>query len=97
MSSAVMGTSQSDLCALGRDHLYPNYRQAPIVIRQLELIAGERGFRDAMREYLKRHAFANATWLDLVRILEVRNPEVAKWSRVWVESRGRPEITGGTG
>ena len=31
-----MGTSQSDLCALGRDHLYPNYRQAPIVIARGE-------------------------------------------------------------
>ncbi|MCU1232382.1 MAG: hypothetical protein JWP63_349 [Candidatus Solibacter sp.] len=70
------------------------YDKAPIVMRQLEMIAGESGFRDGMREYLKRYAFGNATWLDLVNILEARNPgQVAKWSRAWVEMRGRPEIT----
>jgi aminopeptidase N len=69
------------------------YDKAPVVMRQLEMIAGERGFREGMREYLKQYAFGNATWLDLVSILEARNPgQVAKWSRAWVELRGRPEI-----
>ncbi len=69
------------------------YDKAPVVMRQLEMIAGERGFREGMREYLKQYAFGNATWLDLVSILEARNPgQVAKWSRAWVEQRGRPEI-----
>jgi acetylornithine/N-succinyldiaminopimelate aminotransferase len=36
MSSAVMGTSASELCALGRDFLYPNYRQAELVIARGE-------------------------------------------------------------
>jgi aminopeptidase N len=70
------------------------YNKAPIAMRQLETIAGERGFRDGMREYLKKHSFGNATWLDLVSILEARNPgKVAPWSRAWIEQRGRPEIT----
>jgi aminopeptidase N len=69
------------------------YDKAPVVMRQLEMIAGERGFREGMREYLKQYAFGNATWLDLVGILGARNPgQVAKWSRAWVELRGRPEI-----
>jgi aminopeptidase N len=69
------------------------YNKAPIAMRQLEMIAGETGFRDGMREYLKKYAFANATWLDLVVILEARNPgKVAGWSKAWVEQRGRPEI-----
>jgi len=69
------------------------YDKAPIVMRQLEMIVGEQGFRDGMRDYLKRYSFANATWLDLVNILEERNPgKVAKWSHAWVEMRGRPEI-----
>ena len=75
--------------------LYGNiiYDKAPIVMRQLEGIAGEEGFRDGLREYLKRYSFGNATWLDLVQIFESRNPgEVARWSRSWVERRGRPEI-----
>jgi aminopeptidase N len=70
------------------------YNKAPIAMRQLEMIAGEHGFREGMREYLKKHSFGNATWLDLVNILEARNPgKVAPWSRAWVEQRGRPEIT----
>ena len=46
------------------------YQKAPIVMRQLELIVGEQAFRDGLREYLKRYSFGNATWLDLVRILD---------------------------
>ncbi len=70
------------------------YQKAPIVMRQLETMLGEEAFRDGVREYLKRYAFGNATWLDLVRILDARTPQnVAAWSRSWVEERGRPEFT----
>ena len=67
------------------------YQKAPVVMRQLEMMLGEQPFRDGLREYLKRYAFDNATWLDLVRILDARTPEnVTAWSRAWVEERGRP-------
>ena len=70
------------------------YQKAPIVMRQLEMMLGEQPFRDGLREYLNRYAFGNATWLDLVRILDARTTEnVAAWSRAWVEERGRPEFT----
>jgi aminopeptidase N len=70
------------------------YEKAPIVMRQLEMIVGEQRFRDGLREYLKRYAFGNATWLDLIRILDARTPEnLAAWSRAWVEERGRPQFT----
>src|SRR5688572_16844380 len=62
------------------------YQKAPIVMRQLEMIVGEQAFRDGLREYLKTYAFRNATWPDLVRILDARTPEnLAAWSRAWVE------------
>jgi aminopeptidase N len=70
------------------------YQKAPIVMRQLELIVGPRRFRDGLREYLKRYSYGNATWLDLVRILDDRTSEnITDWSRAWVEERGRPEFT----
>ena len=70
------------------------YQKAPIVMRQLEMIVGEATFRDGLREYLKAHAFGNATWLDLIHILDARTPEdLAAWSRQWVEERGRPTFT----
>ena len=70
------------------------YEKAPIVMRQLEMIVGEERLRDGLREYLKRYAFGNATWLDLIRILDAKTPDdLAAWSRAWVEERGRPEFT----
>jgi aminopeptidase N len=70
------------------------YQKAPIVMRQLETIVGETGFRDGIRDYLKRYQFGNATWLDLVALLDARTPEnLASWSRAWVEERGRPEFS----
>ena len=69
------------------------YQKAPIVMRQLELILGEDRLRDGLREYLKRHAFGNATWVDLVRLLDERTPQnLSAWSRAWVEERGRPRF-----
>ena len=70
------------------------YQKAPIVMRQLEGILGEESFRDGLREYLRDHAFANATWSDLIVLLDRRTPEdLAAWSRAWVEEAGRPTIT----
>ena len=70
------------------------YQKAPVMMRQLELLVGERALRDGLREYLKKYAYGNATWLDLVAILDAKTPEnLAAWSRAWVEERGRPEFT----
>ena len=69
------------------------YQKAPIMMRQLELIVGATPFRDGVREYLKTFARGNATWTDLVRILDARTPtDLAAWSRAWVEERGRPRF-----
>ena len=46
------------------------YQKAPIVMRQLERILGETPFRDGLREYLRGHSFGNATWPDLVTLLD---------------------------
>jgi aminopeptidase N len=70
------------------------YQKAPIMMRQLELLLGESAFRGGMRSYLTRYAYRNATWPDLVRILDARTPvDLASWSRSWVDEAGRPEIT----
>jgi aminopeptidase N len=69
------------------------YQKAPIVMRQLELLMGADAFRDGLREYLKAHAFGNATWPDLVAVLDARTPEnLVAWSRAWVDAPGRPTI-----
>ena len=70
------------------------YQKAPIVMRQLEMIVGEEAFRDGLRAYLNAHAFGNATWPDLIRVLDARTPEdLQAWSHAWVHEAGRPKIT----
>ncbi|MDP6051537.1 MAG: M1 family aminopeptidase, partial [Candidatus Latescibacteria bacterium] len=69
------------------------YQKAPIVMKHLELLVGEDTFRLGMRTYLDRFKFANATWPDLIDILDRLSDEDLKtWSRVWVEEPGRPII-----
>jgi aminopeptidase N len=69
------------------------YQKAPIVMQQLETLVGEPGLRDGLREYLDEYRFANATWPDLIAILDARTDEdLAAWSRVWVEEPGRPTL-----
>ncbi|HEY7171883.1 MAG TPA: M1 family aminopeptidase [Vicinamibacterales bacterium] len=70
------------------------YQKAPIVMRQLEMLVGADRFRDGLREYLKRFQFGNASWPELIALLDARTPEdLAAWSRAWVEEAGRPVIT----
>jgi aminopeptidase N len=69
------------------------YQKAPIVMRQLEAILGEDNFRDGLREYLSGNQFGNASWPDLIKMLDVRTPEdLASWSHAWVDEPGRPEV-----
>jgi len=69
------------------------YQKAPIVMRQLERILGQEKFREGLQVYLKEFQFGNATWLDLVKVLDERTDvDVAAWSRAWVEESGRPLI-----
>jgi aminopeptidase N len=69
------------------------YQKAPIVMRHLEDRVGEALFRDGLREYLSTYAYGNATWPDLIAILDARSEQdLAAWSQVWVEEADRPLI-----
>ncbi|TDB66090.1 aminopeptidase [Arundinibacter roseus] len=69
------------------------YHKAPIMMRQLERLIGKDNLRDGLREYLKKYAFGNATWPDLIAILDARTPlDLAAWNHVWVNETGRPMI-----
>jgi aminopeptidase N len=70
------------------------YQKAPIVMRQLERLLGAEKLQEGLRAYLKQFAFGNASWLDLVRVLDERTDrDLAAWSHVWVEEAGRPSIS----
>ncbi len=69
------------------------YHKAPIMMRQLELLLGEAGLRQGLGEYLRKYARGNATWPELIAILDVHTAiDLAGWSEVWVNTAGRPEF-----
>ncbi len=69
------------------------YNKAPIMMRQLEMMLGEDAFQAGMQEYLKTFANRNATWPDLIDILDKKTEQDLKtWSEVWVNTPGRPNF-----
>ena len=70
------------------------YQKAPIVMKHLERLMAEESFRDGLREYLDGHRYGNATWPDLIAIMDARTDEdLESWSTIWVTEAGRPTVT----
>jgi aminopeptidase N len=70
------------------------YHKPPLMLNQLEALMGEDGLREALRTYLSDYRYGNATWEELVSILDLYCPEdLAFWSDAWVMERGRPVIS----
>ncbi len=69
------------------------YQKAPVVMQQLEALLGEELLRDGLREYLQQFQFANASWQDLIEILDaLTEQDLLSWSHAWVDEPGRPRI-----
>ncbi len=69
------------------------YNKAPIMMRQLELLLGEVSFQKGMQEYLNTYSNKNATWPNLINILDKQTPaDLNTWSEVWVNTAGRPSF-----
>jgi aminopeptidase N len=67
------------------------YNKAPIMMRQLELLMGAELFAEGLSEYIRTFGNGNATWPDLIAILDKKVPmDLGQWSEVWVNSPGRP-------
>lgn len=69
------------------------YSKSPVVMEMLFTKLGPEKFRDGIREYLADHRYGNATWDDLIAVLDSRcDEDLAAWSRVWVDEKGMPTI-----
>jgi aminopeptidase N len=69
------------------------YQKAPIVMRHLERLIGPEEMQHGLQEYLAASAYGNADWNDLIAVLDRRTGvDLGRWSRVWVEQPGRPEV-----
>ena len=70
------------------------YDKAPVVMDFLARKMGAEAFRRGLQEYLRTYAYSNATWDDLIEILDREADfDVADWSRVWVKESGMPRLT----
>jgi aminopeptidase N len=66
------------------------YNKAPIMMRQLEVSMGKEAFQKGIEKYIRKYAYDNADWSDLVEILDDETPlDLQKWSAVWVNKSGR--------
>lgn len=69
------------------------YDKSPVIMEMLVDRLGRENFRSGIKEYLQRYAYSNATWEELIEILDKYTPEdLEKWSRAWVNEAGMPEM-----
>ncbi|MEO8144702.1 MAG: M1 family aminopeptidase [Betaproteobacteria bacterium] len=69
------------------------YSKGPAVLRQAEFYLGEAVFQRAVRDFVRRHAYAAAGWQDLVRAFErASGRKLNRWADAWVQRRGMPTV-----
>ena len=69
------------------------YNKAPAVLRELESRLGEVAFREGVRRFLRRHAFANATWSQLIEAMsDASGANLSAWSQRWIQTAGMPRV-----
>lgn len=79
------------------------YRKAPSFLKQAEFYLGGDKFQIAVRQFLKKHEFANAEWADLIKEFETaietgeqtsfgKKENLKEWADYWVKQRGLPIV-----
>lgn len=69
------------------------YNKAPLVMYKIVELMGHDAFRKGIREYVRKYAYGNATWDDLIAILDRQTPvDLVAFSRSWVKEKGMPHI-----
>lgn len=69
------------------------YNKAPVMLTKIVELMGKDRFREGIREYVRTYAYGNATWNDLVEILQRHTEaDVKGFSRVWVYEKGMPHV-----
>lgn len=69
------------------------YHKAPIAMRHLENIMGAEKLQLGLQEYLQQFAYSNATWDQLIEILNKHTDiDLVQWSQIWIKEPGMPTI-----
>lgn len=67
------------------------YNKAPIMMRQLEAVMEKEAFQKGIQEYIVTYQNGNATWPELVAILDKQTAvDIGAWSDAWVNNSSRP-------
>ncbi len=69
------------------------YNKAPIVMDKIVELMGEEAFRQGMQEYLTTYAYGNASWDEIIAILDRHtDADLETFSRLWVKRPRMPII-----
>ena len=69
------------------------YKKAPSLLRSLSFLLGEEKFRAGVRGFVKKYAWKNAEWSDLIASLEEASGQSLKgWAEAWLHQRGMPQV-----
>jgi aminopeptidase N len=69
------------------------YQKAPALLRALSFKIGEEKFRNGVRLFLRKYAYGNAEWADLIAAFEETSGQSLKeWGSAWITQRGMPQV-----
>jgi aminopeptidase N len=69
------------------------YNKAPSVLKQLDYLVGPDAFQRGLRRFLKKHAYANATWRDLLAAIGAESGRsLDAWGKQYILRPGMPLI-----
>ncbi len=69
------------------------YNKAPGILKQLNYVVDDSAFRAGLHLFLTRHAYANATWKDLLEAIgTVANTSLRGWGDQYILRPGMPVI-----
>ncbi len=69
------------------------YNKAPAILRQLEHLVGEPAFRRGVHDFLTQHAYANATWQDLLGAIgKASGTDLTQFGQQYMLRAGMPMV-----
>lgn len=69
------------------------YNKAPGVLKQLEYLVGESAFRAGVRDFLRSHAYGNATWRELLAAIGTAGGRpLETWGAQYILRPGMPVL-----
>lgn len=73
------------------------YNKAPVMMRKMVELMGKEAFRRGIQKYVQKYLHSNATWDDLITILDAEtDADLKSFSKEWVEEAHWPHHTAKT-